>query len=477
MAQGGGGIPFSNQPWYKKIFLFWTYDGSHTTANNLYELAFDPLVVIPPLFIVFVFYVASVDPAAVSGTLAMVVALSPVWLPIFLFVFFWVTWMHYIRYMFWFSHEFVLLEVQLPPEVEKSPLAMELFLTAMWNAGGEATFLARIWRGSFRAVFTLEIASNEGQVKFYIHLRKAFKNIIEARLYGQYPEARVTEVDDYVTKIPFNLEEYDLFGAEYKKANKPEAGTPGIMPIRTYIDYGLDKNPDKPEMQVDPITNLVELLGHIGAGEYLWLQIPMRAYKKDEWYGFYKAKSQYVEDAKAGLKAITKGAIERAQSFVEEETEKKKVGSRGSTLLSGGEKLRVEAIERALTKNVFEVGIRVLYISKKGATVGVTNGQVVRFFDAYRYPDYNSLGAARGVVDFDYPWQDFNNIRVNRVKNNLFFRYKQRAYFYVPYDQVPSYMTTEELATIWHFPSSVVQTPALDRVPSRRSDAPTNLPI
>jgi hypothetical protein len=83
---------------------------------------------------------------------------------------------------------------------------------------------------------------------------------------------------------------------------------------------------------------------------------------------------------------------------------------------------------------------------------------------------------ARGNNWFDYPWQDWKEIRANRMRRNLFFRYKQRAYFYVPYDQVPVFMTTEELATIWHFPSSVVQTPALDRVPSRRSDAPINLP-
>ena len=483
MAHAGGGIPFDKQPWYKKLFLLWTHDGAHHASEKwIGGWAFETLVVIPLAFLVFLLIVAGVDPAAISGTLAMVIALSPIWLPIGLAVFFWITWMHYINYAFWFKQEYVLLEIQLPPEVEKSPLAMELFLSAMYNSGGEGTFIARIWEGKFRPVFTLEIASNEGQVKFYLHCRKGWKNILEAKLYGQFPEARIIEVPDYVAPIQFNTTDYGLWGAEFMKTAKVSGHPVDAMPIKTYIDYGLDKSPDKPESQVDPITNLVEFLGHIGQGEHIWMQIVMKAPKGDRWwYGFPLAgKNPWKEPAKAKINEITKNAIKRAQDLIEDsedsKKEKAKVGSRGSTLLSGGEKLQVEAIERSLTKLYFECGIRVIYMARQENFKGVSIGSVVKFFDAYNQPNYNSIMPTRGSSDFDYPWQDWNGIRENRVKRNLFFRYKHRAYFYVPYDQVPTYLTTEELATIWHFPSSVVQTPALDRVPSRRSEAPVNLP-
>lgn len=473
MSSGGGGEPFEEKPWYKKIFLLWTHDGSEYISEKvIYDWGFEPLAIIPVFFVLLLVVAGSVDPGAVSGTLAMVIALSPIWLPIGLAVGFWITWIHYLRFMFWFKQEHVLLEIQLPPEVVKSPLSMELFLTAMYNSGGESTFIARVWEGKFRAIFTLEIASNEGQVRFYLHCRKGWKNVLEARLYGQFPEARVTEVEDYVAKIPYNNQEYSLWGTEYKKTAAADA-----MPIKTYIDYGLDKSPDKPENQVDPISNLVEFLGHIGQGEHLWLQIIMRARKKDEWYGFYTAGDPWKKPAAAMISAITKGAIKRAQDLIEgDDAEKKKVGSRGAMLLTGGEKLQVEAIERNLTKNVFECGIRVIYMARNENFNGVNIGNVVKLFDPYNQPNYNSIMPDRGNNDFDYPWQDWNGIRENRVRRNLFFRYKHRAYFFVPYDQVPTLLTTEELATIWHFPSSVVQTPALDRVPSRRSDAPINLP-
>lgn len=247
MASGGSDYP--KYPWWKKALLVWTHDGSDHFAKKIYDWAFDPLAVIPPAFLIFLGIAAATDSAAVEATFAMVVFLSPLWLTLFLGSFFWVTWMHYIRYIFWFSTEHCVLQVQLPPEVTKSPLAMELFLTSLHNTGGETTFIARIWKGNYRAVWTLEIASNEGRIGFYIHLRRVWRSIIEARLYGQFPEARITEVDDYVNKVPFNLEEYDIFGAEYAK------DPPDMLPIKTYIDYGLDKNPDTPEIQVDPITN------------------------------------------------------------------------------------------------------------------------------------------------------------------------------------------------------------------------------
>jgi len=427
----------------------------------------------PVTLLLLLLVAAGIDPGAIEGTFMMVVVLSPVWLPLYLGQFFWTTWIHYIRFANWFSIEKVLIEIQLPPEVVKSPAAMELFLGAMWNAGGEPTFIARLWHGKFRPVWSLEIASTEGQVRFYIHLPAGFKDVLEARLYGQYPEAQVRVVDDYVGRIPFNLEEYDLWGLEYDKS-EPEA-----LPIRTYVDYALDKNTDTPEIQVDPITSLVEFFGSIGPGEHLWLQIIMRARKKDEWYGFYLSGDHYKDQAAAGIKKITEGAIKRAQGLTTDEAEQKKVGSRGAMLLTGGEKEQVEAIERMLTKNLFECGLRGLYVARKDKFRGINIPHLVQLFTPYLYPEFGRLGpgpVSRGLAIFDYPWQDWNGIRASKIKKNLFFFYKHRAYHYVPYDQVPVFLTTEELATIWHFPSSVVKSPSLERVGARVSEGPSNLP-
>jgi len=435
----------------------------------------EPLVVMPIAFVAFLFTVAGYDTNALSSGLAMIVALSPLWLPVYLGVFFWISWAEYIRYLFWFSQDQVLLEIQLPQEVMKSPLAMETFLSTLWNAGGETTFLARMWKGSHRPIWSLEIASNEGRLGFYIHMRRAFRNIVEARLYGQFPEAKVIEVDDYAAAIPFNLKEYNLFGAEYRK------DALGALPIKTYVDFGLDKDP-KEEFKIDPLTNILELFAQVGKDEHFWMQIILKTRRNEaEWYGIRdKEDNKFHKPAAAEISNIIKGAAKRTADLVTDEAAKKQVASRGQTLLSEAEKRRIDRIERSMSKLVFETGIRVVYLAKKEKYVGINAAGIIRFFDVFKVQDsareYNALGASGGTSIFDYPWQDFKNIRSNITKENVFFHYKNRAYFYVPYDQKPVFMNTEEIATLWHFPSSVIQTPGLNRVPSRRSEAPSNLP-
>lgn len=431
-------------------------------------------LVVAPVALAVLFVVALVyDPAAVKAVALATTAISPLWVPLFIGTFFWTTWIEYIRFRFLFSQETVLLEVQLPPEVEKSPLAMELFLTMLWNSGGESTLIARVWKGSFRAIWALEIASNEGRVSFYIHTRRAWRNVIEARLYGQYPEAKIAEVDDYAAKIPFNLEEYDLWGTEYSKAQ------PGAVPIKTYVDYQLDKNPDTPEVQVDPIGNVLEYFSHIGEGEHLWLQIIIKARKKDEWYGLYDYKHDHYKDGgKEVVAKMMKNAGLRAKALVgNDEQLQAQAEARGLTLLTETERRRVEAIEHAMGKLTFECGMRSIYLTKKGKFNPVNIGSLVRLFDPLRSNDYNQINPARGMSIFDYPWQDFADIRKTFIKKQLFEYYKERAYFYVPYDQVPVFMNTEELATLWHFPNSRVAPPGLERVASKRAEAPANLPV
>lgn len=407
------------------------------------------------------------DFAAVSATVAMLVALSPIWLPFFIGVALYITWIHMTRYQYWFSREYGLMEIQLPAEVTKSPAAMEVFLSSFWTSGGETTYFNRFW-GGVKSSWTLEIASNEGRISFYMYTLKAWQPAVEARLYGQFPDAQVRVIDDYVPKVAFNLEEYDIWGAEYMK------DSPQALPIKTYLDFELDKDTDNPDTKVDPITNILELMNNIGPDQYLWYQIIMRAHTKDDWYGFKNAKDHYVEEANSAIKKIMAGAAKRAGDVLKENDI---VEGKMNALLTDNEKDKVKAMEHSFTKNAFDVGIRVLYIAKKEKFSGIWGAYLFRMFQVFK--GLNQLGGkgGRAMVQFDYPWEDFGNIRQNMIKKMLYFHYKYRAYYSVPYDQVPSVMTTEEVATLWHFPTSTVKTPGLNRVPSKTSEAPPNLPL
>jgi hypothetical protein len=132
-----------------------------------------------------------------------------------------------------------------------------------------------------------------------------------------------------------------------------------------------------------------------------------------------------------------------------------------------------------VSKYAFDVGIRAGYIANKDVFStpfgigGILGG--IKQFSAEGYNGFK--GAASFTNQFDYPWQDFMNIRRNRQSRLFLMAYKRRSYFYAPFRSKPMVLNTEELATIYHFPGSVSQTPTLERLPSKKAQAPSNLPI
>lgn len=458
----------------------------HHEAEKTYkwldDWKFDAIVVVPPLYFLLWVLARAFDPDGVAAVFAVLVGLSPILLPFGLFILFWKRWIHYIRFDFWFGQKFVLLHLELPPEVTKSPAAMELVLTGLHNSGGEGTFIDRIWLGKFMAVHSLELVGEAGRISYYLHVREGFKDFTEARIYGQFPEARITQVEDYTTKLRFTPETHDMWGTEYKKTQND------AMPIKTYFDWELNIATDVPETKVDPLTNIFELMNSLRPGEHIWVQILIHAHKSDQWYGFYfeSTKKKFQNLATDAIKSLTKTAIQRTHALLKDpelgikelDAAKARAAERGGAQLTTGESFYIGTIERGMLKLVFDCGIRGLYIADKGAFNGARIGQMVNFWAPFKAGQSGqAMMPARGINIFDYPWQDWHDIRKHLFQKQLYFWYKHRSYFYgTPLDQDYFMLTTEELASIWHFPSSQVKTPALERVASRVSEAPLNLP-
>ena len=162
---------------------------------------------------------------------------SYIWLPILLGSLAWTMWVDYRRQMFVSKQTFILLEIKLPREILKSPQASEFFISGLYSTLGEGNWYEKYWKGSVRDWFSLEMVSIDGIVHFFIWTKGGNKNKIEANLYSQYPGIEVYEVPDYTLPVKYDPETMTLFGTEFK-LNKPDA-----YPIKTYLDYGMDKNP------------------------------------------------------------------------------------------------------------------------------------------------------------------------------------------------------------------------------------------
>jgi len=381
--------------------------------------------------------------------------LSPIYIPFFLGFIAWHLWIGYKRFGFILKQERILLELKLPQEIKKTPLAMELFLGSLHQPGGEGTWYDRNFLGKSRTWFSLEMVSIEGAIKFFVWTEKRFKNLIEAQIYAQYPEVEIYEVPDYTQFVKLDLNEKSMWGNEFVTTNKVDA-----FPIKTYVDYGLNREGVKSEEITDPITPIIEFLGSVGKGEQVWIQILVRAHKggKTGWEG---------EDwRKIGEKA-KEDLLEKLKS---EE-------GKPLRLATKGEQDILSAIERNIDKPAFDTGIRGIYITDKDKFNPINITGLTGTFKQFNSASLNGFRPNR-VPGFDFPWQDYKNFRVNKIKKELFGEYKRRAYFYYPYKSGKQFvLSSEELATIYHLPGGVAQTPTFSRITSKKSEPPTNLPF
>ncbi len=405
-------------------------------------------------------------------TLNVLYYASVIVVPLFLLFVVWDLWMVYIRAAFVASKTFVVLEVKLPREVFKSPHAAEFFITALSQGSGEKNWFEVYWQGKMRAWFSLEITSIDGAVRFFIWTRSDFKNLIEANIYSQYPGIEIYEVPDYTLPVKYDSKTDSLWGAEFA-LTKPDA-----FPIKTYIDYGMDKNPEE-EYKIDPMTPLIEFLGGLGHGANVWIQIIVRRHKDEErdpdakWKFWKKKDLRWKEAAQVEINKIlepTKG-VKDADGKLIPGTNRR---------LSDVESDTIKALGRSVSKNGYDVGIRAMYVAPKDVwkadnLSGIIGG--ITHFNSHM----NGFKPVRDSEErYTHPlfvWKKRREKKRDSERQDLLDAYKRRAYFYKPMKSPHFILNSEELATMYHFPGIVSATPTFTRIESKKSQAPANLPI
>ncbi|MEK7180375.1 MAG: hypothetical protein AAB706_02780 [Patescibacteria group bacterium] len=386
----------------------------------------------------------------------------PLWSPILLGVALFKTWINYSRARWIREQGSVLLEIKIPIEVTKSPAAMELVLTQLYQAA-KVTYIDAYLIGKIRPWFTLEIASIGGEIRFFIWGHRKFKKLIETHIYAQYPNVEVYEVEDYAKKFPFDPENFP-FWATHFKLTKPDA-----YPIKTYIEYGLEKDP-KEEFKIDPIASLIEYMGGMKKGEQVWIQIVIRAHR-EEW----------LKDVRLFKKEDWKGAAEEEiKKIMKEAVVDEEIQRPSMMLLDEEQKGLVASIRRNLGKFPFDTMIRGFYLAEKSAFDGSNITGLIGSMRQFSSNTRNGFKLGKFSA-FEYPWEDFRNLRRRTIERKMLDAYKRRSYFYPPHQyyrgQKPFILTTEELATIFHFPGQVVSTPTFSRIVSKKGKPPANLPM
>lgn len=380
----------------------------------------------------------------------------------------------YIRGKFAATLKNVLLAIDIPRGNVQSPKAVENLFTYLGGAHGSISFWEKWFEGKFQESFSFEIVSIDGYTQFLIRTPAASRNLLESAIYSQYPDAEISEIDDYTIGMPtkFPDEEWDIWGVEFIQ------GSSDVYPIKMYQEFEHKFGESETQFK-DPMASLMDLCSSLRSGEQLWIQFIVTPTGFD-----WVKKADKEVDKILGKETKKEGGLIKFVTWLGDLSEhvfsiwgdiKPKENKALSMMeLTPKKKKQIEAIQMKASKLGFEFKMRIVYIAKKELLnkAKVTSGFVgwIKQFAALDLnnfkPDMNVTGTKTAYFNKDS--------RLITKKNTLMQNYVERS----GAGRDPGILNIEELATLWHFPLEAnVKAPFIQKAPGRKSDAPASLPI
>lgn len=311
------------------------------------------------------------------------------------------------------SLDSILLQVSLPRDNEIKIDAAEQFFSGL----GSLRKSGRFARFHPQPHISFEIVGKPGDIRYYIHVPKKLRDLIEKQINGAYPDADITVVDENDTKQKGVIgNEYNIFSEDGKVAfaSLRPKGAP-YQPMKIFK-----------EMAVDGMSMITSTLAKMQEGEGAAIQILVSP-ADGKW-------------KKAGRSHI--GKVKKAESNPEKAT-------------YSADPKELEAIENKIGKPGFEVVIRVVVCS-------------------------STMEAAKAHLEnITTVFSMFNGSNLSLKKNKHRFKglfMHDFIYRYWPMRGCTGILSSEELATIYHFPNKQVTTPGIFWLTSKRAPAPTQIP-
>jgi len=227
------------------------------------------------------------------------------------------------------SLDSVLLQVAVPRGNEIKIDAMEQLFASLYS----------IKKGGFKQKFTaqptvsFEIVGKKEDIRFYVWTPSKLKDLVEKQIHGAYPEAEVTEV-----------EEYNIFSEEGKVAYKSfQLSRGNFYPVKTFKD-----------LPTDALASLTSALAKMGEGEAAAIQILVSP-ADSSWQSEGR---KYISDTKKQ----------------EADPEKAKFSTSAKTL---------EAVEAKIGKPGFETSIRIVAVAASSEAAKMNLDNIASTFEQF----------------------------------------------------------------------------------------------
>lgn len=387
------------------------------------------------------------------------------------------TYQNWIRSEYRKSRRYIMLAIDVPKNSEQTMRAIENFFNHMHGAHQNLKWHHLWWKGEVKDTFSFELVSIGGNIQYIIHFVAWYRDLVEAAIYAQYSDAEITEIEDYTKRWNIKLphEKYQLFGTELKLTHKQ------MYPIITYKEF---EDSLSGELK-DPLSALLEMMNRVGPGEELWLQYlvtpadndwPKTIHAKEEVNKIIGAKSAPKKDFLHYFTLIPRFILEGLTPASADGVKKSGEDRPNNMLyLTEGEKGDITAIQGKTSKAGFHVRVRWIYVCPKEKYN--TFKALHAVYGAFK--QFNSLGSNGFKADSKYLTAAivfFKKTRLNWRRNIMLTRYKNRGHFFTHPGEYGFILNSEEMASLWHFPTIGVKAPLIQKVESKKAEPPTTLP-
>lgn len=360
-----------------------------------------------------------------------------VWLPIVL-VLAYLTMRNYKRIDAIKTIESVLLILEIPKANDKSEMAAEQLFASLHGILRDKAELK--YTAGIQEHLSFEIASVDGQIRFYVWVPKTLQSFVEGQIYSQYPSVQIHAAEeDYVSHerrhSVIYTSEINLSASEF-------------LPIKTFQSF-----------EVDPLAGITGTLAKLeSTGEELWVQVLARPIA-DDWH---KSSDSWIKSVKNGnpFSFLTAEGFnfKWVGGFISALSKPPEQGISGGSApkeLSDRDKTRISEAEKKATKLGYQVKIRLAYLGESQVNARLRMQAIVGTFKQYNSTNLNGFR----MTNASFKKEDLANYRARLFLDRGFI------------------LNIEELASVFHLPHTNVETPNIVWASSKTAEPPAKLPV
>lgn len=391
----------------------------------------------------------------------------------------WRGWINWIQEKFKQGTPYVVLKIEIPQLHEQSMHAVEQIFVHLYGSRNSPFKEELYWIGFVQENFSFEIVSDGGYITFYVRTPTYYREMCEAAIYAQYPDASLSEAEDYSKEI--NIQMIDegkvkVHGSELKLENDD------TIPIKSWPLW----EHTLPGKSIDPLASILEMMSRLQPGEKWWFQIMAQPADIEP----FKERAQKMIDSIVepdgggggdagklikGTHSILDTAFQQVFPGDYATDAAPTAGLAERQRLTTPEREYVELIYRKMTRWPFHTKIRWMYFATP-KLFDPAKGRRGMLGAMKQFKSINALteGSLSMVDAGGLKWRKFNTERrVLRRARRMLWAYQSRDMSRG--EHMGFILNTEELASIFHFPQADVRAPYITKATSRGVEPPTQL--